>query len=327
MIAANLHAGIPNPRFEQLATGAPVSWTFRGQVLPHTRRLSVLVEILESARGFARAAASLWADDKKIYAVPSLASRIVPGPPAGSPKPASGAQEEILDADRDSWLNDHCPTYVAPALPMMSVADRLASAVARADRGLKVIGMRDIRLRRWIAFASGPRRLKSDVKQLVSVPLESDSQRVAWRRPAPRCRDSMKQPPGKSSWRIIIPPALSRSTRWRRSPLRATLMKRANCSTGLPSGSCGPCAVPQKERRFYWMPEPGPCPRGLLLPGLAGWQMTHGIPNDSLHLWSDRIPPDMVGYPEASAFTASLCSGTPPLAGMVFDAECTFCRI
>ena len=54
MIASNLHAGIPDPRFESIAIQEPVSWTFRGQVLPQTRLVTVLVEILEARPGFAR---------------------------------------------------------------------------------------------------------------------------------------------------------------------------------------------------------------------------------------------------------------------------------
>ncbi len=308
MIAANLHAGIPNPRFEQLATGAPVSWTFRGQVLPHTRRLSVLVEILESAPGFARAAASLWADDKKIYAVPSFAIRIVPG--------AADEEEEaeILDADRDSWLSDHCPTYTIPALPMMSVADRLASAVARANPGRKVIGLRDVRLQRWIVLAPGPRRLKSDVKQLVSFHWKATLS--VWREAT---RASLSRFDEAATGQVELADYYPASP----EPLDALEAEPVAGSDPYETGELfhGPAfRIMRSLRRsakgasFLLDAGAGTVPRGLLCQGLLDG-MTHGIPNDNLHLWSGRIPPDMVGYP-ARIHRLSLF-GPPPLAGMV----------
>ena len=45
-----------------------------------------------------------------------------------------GVVAEVLDPGKDTWLHDHCPTYVLPALPMMSVVERLcAAAEAHAD--------------------------------------------------------------------------------------------------------------------------------------------------------------------------------------------------
>ncbi|MFI6475261.1 hypothetical protein ACIBL5_33980 [Streptomyces sp. NPDC050516] len=57
--------------------------------------------------------------------------------------------EETLDPAVDTWVNDHCPTWTLPALPMMSVVDRLAQAAAE-HTGQSVLAVHDVRLRRWI---------------------------------------------------------------------------------------------------------------------------------------------------------------------------------
>ncbi|KOU36215.1 polyketide synthase dehydratase domain-containing protein [Streptomyces sp. WM6378] len=69
--------------------------------------------------------------------------------------------EETLDPAVDIWVNDHCPTWTLPTLPLMSVVDRLAQAAAD-HTGQSVLAAHDVRLRRWIPLTEAV-RLRTEV--------------------------------------------------------------------------------------------------------------------------------------------------------------------
>src|SRR6185295_16558368 len=74
MLLSGRHARMRTSRFEPVGLDLPVSWTYRGQVLPHNRLVTILLQVLDSSedsRGIAvRAEASLWVDGTKIYSIP-----------------------------------------------------------------------------------------------------------------------------------------------------------------------------------------------------------------------------------------------------------------
>ena len=150
MLETDMQAGVANPRFEPLALDAPLKWKYRGQVVPSNSVISTTMEIIEvgaDERGpFAFATASLWVDGKRIYEAERLGMRIV-----------GGGDGRVLDPEVDRWVNDHCPTWTVPALPMMSIVDRLAGAVDGP-----VVGMRDVRVKRWVVL-DRPRTLRTTV--------------------------------------------------------------------------------------------------------------------------------------------------------------------
>lgn len=82
-ILKNLADGITAPRFETIALERKHSWKYRGQVLPHHKRVHTTLEITEQGsdtRGvYLVASASLWADGQRIYEATGLALRIVSG--------------------------------------------------------------------------------------------------------------------------------------------------------------------------------------------------------------------------------------------------------
>ena len=73
-------------------------------------------------------------DGKRIYEAPSIGMRIVPTGTAPEPTTKRADQEEPLDPKALSWLGDHQPTFTVPALPMMSMVDRLLAAAERLAR-------------------------------------------------------------------------------------------------------------------------------------------------------------------------------------------------
>jgi 3-hydroxymyristoyl/3-hydroxydecanoyl-(acyl carrier protein) dehydratase len=85
-IDLGLGAGLTAPRFETQAVDVPMSWKYRGQVIPDNHVVVVDVEITEirrEAQGvLVVAAGSLWVDGKRIYEATGLGVRIVSGVPS-----------------------------------------------------------------------------------------------------------------------------------------------------------------------------------------------------------------------------------------------------
>jgi 3-hydroxymyristoyl/3-hydroxydecanoyl-(acyl carrier protein) dehydratase len=75
--------GLKNARFESLASGAPLKWTYRGQVVPSNRLIQVEVDVVDvqkDARGVVVTAnGNLWVDGLRIYVANGLALRLVEG--------------------------------------------------------------------------------------------------------------------------------------------------------------------------------------------------------------------------------------------------------
>jgi hypothetical protein len=63
------------PRFEPLALGRPLTWKYRGQVIPGNRLVTITMEITERGRDernhYAVAGASLWVDGKRTPRPPT----------------------------------------------------------------------------------------------------------------------------------------------------------------------------------------------------------------------------------------------------------------
>lgn len=66
-------------------TQAPLTWKYRGQVLPTDGTLTVELEITAAGQddrgAYALADGWLWVDDLRIYHVTGLGVRVVPGEP------------------------------------------------------------------------------------------------------------------------------------------------------------------------------------------------------------------------------------------------------
>ncbi|GAA2105342.1 beta-ketoacyl synthase N-terminal-like domain-containing protein [Actinomadura alba] len=95
MIDRNLGRGIRHPRFEPIMTGAPLSWKYRGQVVPGDGRVTVEVEITEIGEDghgpYVTAEAWLWVDGRRIYQARRIGMRIISGS-EGDVSPALAGQ-------------------------------------------------------------------------------------------------------------------------------------------------------------------------------------------------------------------------------------------
>ena len=293
MIDRDLGADMESPRFEGIATNREHVWKYRGQVIPEATTVTTTLEIVETGTDevgvYALADASLWVDGKRIYEAFRLGMRIVDDalPPRG-PKHEDDAdpkdQAEVLDPEEDLWLKDHRPTYTAPALPMMSMVDRMMAA-ARADRGDEVVaGLSNLMVERWLVV-DGPTRVRTEV--------EGDEVRVL-------------------VWRDAKDPRLSRFE----VAARATIGAPSSLEPLPPVGETTALAPYADDRLFHGTAfhyvrklemgaagaraildaGAGTVPYGTLNQGLLD-AITHLIPHDRLHEWSDHIGDDVVGYP------------------------------
>ncbi len=224
----------------------------------------------------------LWVDGKRIYSTKNLGMRIV----EGSPQPTPGApkdREETLDPAKDTWLADHRPTWTLPALPMMSMVDRLAGAVPGAT------SLTEVQVHRWLPFGDGAVRLKTEVKDDVVTLL-------AWREAS---NPALSRFEPVASGRVhtgavgAAPAPFAALTGLTTEPdpyVSGALFHGPAFQylTSLRFGATGSSAVLRAEK--------GTVPHGTWNQGLLD-AATHGLPHDAMSRWSARIPNDVVGYP------------------------------
>ena len=325
MLETGMDQGIPGARFEPIGVGMKHAWKYRGQVVPKNKLISSTVEITEVGRdergAYVIADASLWVDGKRIYEGNGFGMRIIPSddatppdddatgggggttksdtPPgtrmaakrSSRPAPrAEGPDVEVLDPSRDVWLGDHRPTWTAPALPMMSMVDRLATAASEV-MGQAANTLRDVQVQRWLVV-DGPTRVRAE-----ATPTDegADVRLLAYR----EARD-----PRLSRFE---PVAIGRATRERGHVTSAVAALESPAEAEDPYGA-GTLfhghafryltrLVLGKNGSTAWLdPSRGSVPRGTLHQGLLD-ALTHGIPHESLHRFSDAIAKDVVGYP------------------------------
>lgn len=87
-----------------------------------------------------------------------------PGPTVNGAAPTTTTMEATLDPAVDTWIVDHCPTYVIPSLPMMSVMDLFAQAAGVATGGAKVVEVTDVQMVRWVVV-DAPKQLRVILEQ------------------------------------------------------------------------------------------------------------------------------------------------------------------
>lgn len=83
VVESGLADQVEHPRFEPVRLGSELSWSYRGQVVPENRLVTVELDVLEvgtDPRGpYVRAQGWLWVDGKRIYHLPSVSTRVVAG--------------------------------------------------------------------------------------------------------------------------------------------------------------------------------------------------------------------------------------------------------
>lgn len=342
----------PAARFEPVALHDAMTWRYRGQIVPTNKQITAQVEITridrEDAGILAVAEASLWVDNKRIYTASNLGMRIVAGgsapasqagaaalqapAPAAPAAPAALGQattmDVTLDPVGDAWVVDHCPTYVIPSLPMMSVMDLFAQAAIRASGGAKVVEITDVQMVRWVVV---------DSPQQLRVVLEPEQEPGLFRgrlevwRDAPRAELSRweihahavvrtaaaysGEPEPPAPLKDAVPYANPYDGTVFHGPAFATLIDGARIGR---NGSTGTLAIDRCA-----------VPAGALQPGLLDGAL-HVVPHTAMSVWTtdtadpasyaDARDPD-VGFPRR-ILSARFYADTPA-AGTV-DVEARF---
>lgn len=150
MIELGLHQGLSNPRFEPIQLHQPLTWKYRGQVLPQHRLITTEIDLTDIGRDkegiYAVCEASLWVDDLKIYHAENLGMRVVgDGPPQAAP----WITEEIFNPHEEAWIYSHQPTYNVPVMPFMFLVDRMAMAAEGAYPNQVVSKLWDVQIHQW----------------------------------------------------------------------------------------------------------------------------------------------------------------------------------
>ncbi|MFT7580541.1 MAG: acyl transferase domain-containing protein/3-hydroxymyristoyl [Myxococcota bacterium] len=274
MLEAGLDAGIAAPRFEPLALGAPLTWSYRGQVRIPNTLIQSTVEIVDVERGDGSvtvlASASLWVDGVRIYEATGLGMRIVSGGAGPDIDPPSNTV--TLDPATDTWLGDHRPTWTKAALPMMSMIDLLAEGAGRQP----VVSVRDVRVASWV-LVDEARQLhtecEGDKVRLFDGTTELASATVI----------TGNYPPAPTAWPALVgPPAAS--------PYESGTLFHGPAFQVLAS------LVQTAEGASSRLRTESGVPLGVLNPALLDGA-THGIPHANLQLWDARLASDKVAYP------------------------------
>jgi 3-hydroxymyristoyl/3-hydroxydecanoyl-(acyl carrier protein) dehydratase/1-acyl-sn-glycerol-3-phosphate acyltransferase len=302
MIETGMGDGVAHPRFEAIAVDREHVWKYRGQVVPENVLIGTTMEIVEvgeDERGrYALADTSLWVDGKRIYEAKRLGMRVVAGEPE-APRPSRRGPvgrdgEELLDPATDPWLLDHCPTYTLPALPMMSMVDRMMGA-ARATLGHldgqvdgEVDGLTDLSVERWV-IVDGPTRLRTEVAAVdggheVRLLVWRDANNPALSRFELAARAKVGAPPSFED----LAPLFETASLDPYGHDRLFHGPAFRLLRSLEMGGAGSRGVIDAGA--------GNVPFGSLNQALLD-AATHVIPHDRLDRWSDRISADVVGYP------------------------------
>lgn len=260
----------------------PDSWAFRGQILPSdtlvTVELDVLGVELGHDGGYAEAEGWLWVGDRKVYHVPRLRLRVMPGAP-NSPSMV----DTVLDTRTDAWLADHCPTWTIPAVPLMSVTDLLArSAGDRAGRPVREL--RDLSLQRWLP-AAGPVRLRTTCyDEVAAIAVWHESGALSRYLPVATATVGFEAPPRPPRF----PPLVDLEDA--PNPYENNLFHGPSFRylTALQIGSTGGFGVLDAGR--------GAVPRGTLHQGLLDAAL-HTIPHTELHRWEPDVGTDRLAFP------------------------------
>ncbi|MGJ0509834.1 MAG: hypothetical protein ACR652_22465 [Methylocystis sp.] len=153
-----LDTGVANPVFVAPAREHAFLWKFRGQVLPTSREVTSEVEIrsvtVDSGVVTLVVDGDLWVDGVRIYELRDLALQIRSGARnLGGP---TGRREKSVDIEAQPWLSGHCPTYGAPAFPLLGVVGALATTARAGGPRKKLTALSNLELYRWMRLDQGP---------------------------------------------------------------------------------------------------------------------------------------------------------------------------
>lgn len=304
MLQENLHHTISQPRFQPLATDISLSWKYRGQVVPTNKKIIITMDILETGvdqQGiFAIAKASLWVDEKRIYEAKNIGMRIV----SEIKKPLSFTHVKEFDPEKNDWVKDHCPTYLVPTLPLMSMVNEMIEAAQPYFHHKKLIEVASVQALRWVVLDQ-PVSIQSIVtiqdnqRAQVALLLEEEGHWKPFAKGIVRFAQNYPVPLHQN----LIP--LQNGKKVKDPYFNLFHDKKLHAVKGLMMGENGSTTlveIPTAMTDSFF--------NHIVLDAL-----THGIPRDRLHVWSEEVSETQVSYP--SVITRFSCYGDIPATGML----------
>jgi acyl transferase domain-containing protein/3-hydroxymyristoyl/3-hydroxydecanoyl-(acyl carrier protein) dehydratase len=160
LLDTDLGCGVSGGHFEPIMLGAPLTWTYRGQVTPANKTITSVMEITDAGvdeRGpYAVGTGSLWCDGLRIYEVVNMGMRIVPDTPELA-APGSSQMAFRVDKSTHPHLVDHAVGGV-PVVPVAYAMEWFARAAAKHRPDLHIVELSDLRVLKGLAidgFAEG----------------------------------------------------------------------------------------------------------------------------------------------------------------------------
>jgi len=186
-------------RLQPLATGAPVSWKYRGQVLPGNDVMEVELDVVHLDADRITVDGVIRADGLPIYRLDGASLAAAPPPLVhDAPPPPRDPVAALLDSfavDGDQgvghlhldpavhpWLDQHRPTLTAAALPLAFAAEIAAEAASLLATGHRVVAIPQLEASAWVHTADGPTDLlvaavRSEETVAVTLSIHEDNPR------------------------------------------------------------------------------------------------------------------------------------------------------
>jgi len=294
LILSDAGRNLQAPRVEPIALGAPLTWKYRGQVVPRNKEVTTCLNVTVTEKAgevLAVADGTLWADGLPIYEVKNMAVRIV-----GTPAPR-GHRVTTYAPSAPAWVGDHCPTYALPALPMMALAAE-AAAVARVASGRRVVALDGLRARRWVPVPDDGVRLVAEARaagadvydvRLVACTGSEDRPLKVERHEASSARVLVADawPAAPAPWPPLAGVALVADPYASGHLFHGPAFHLQRVLQRSSAGASAAIDVPTAAM--------ADTDRAVLVLDAA----LHGIPHDEPELWAGEAARGMVAYPEA----------------------------
>lgn len=303
MLHKNMHKNIHDPCFEPLALHMPMIWKFRGQVLPTNKIMQVTLDIMEEGSDdsgvYAIANGALWVDGKRIYEAKNLSLRITSK--AKQKESVSHFVREHIHVDPQlaPWIQDHCPTYLIPTLPIMGALHYMTNSARKYFPNKKLVTINNIKMSRWMImensldiFAKVNFKNRENIE--ISLATNLQEQEKIFANCALHFADNYPHQPR-------LPDELINKMNIQDPYFNLFHGKSLQIVQSIVQGSNGASSV----IHIADLPKMD----GLFHPILLDATM-HSIPSDNLTRWTNEIGEDQVGYP--SIISQMICYDQPP---------------
>lgn len=73
----------------------------------------------------------------------------------------------VFDPSVDTWLRDHCPTYLIPTMPFTLMLGMMEEAAHSLASNHKITGFKDVKVTNWLSFAEGFQEVRTYAELLT----------------------------------------------------------------------------------------------------------------------------------------------------------------